>query len=160
EDGITWTQRVVGIASEFWCVRYTGEKFVATGNGGVVIVSTNGIDWTSLVLSKTPFLCGPAYGNGQFVVVGSQYNPALFEERAVIYTSADALTWAPSWISSTNSRLIRIAYGNARFVAVGGGYDIYPSPDVFTSTDGSNWTPHSSGSRVGLFEIVFGGGQF
>jgi hypothetical protein len=162
EDGILWTQRVVGPASEFYCVRYAGEKFVATGSGGVVAVSTNGIDWTSTVISNTPYLLylfGATHGNAQFVAVGMQYNPDPFEERAAIYTSADALSWSPTWISNTNSVPLEVAYGNGRFVAVGSGYPTYTSSDVFISRDGLNWTPHGSGNPD-LFGIVYGGGQF
>ena len=74
EDGVTWTQRVSGLTTSFSGVRYAGDRFIATGNAGVIALSTNGLNWSRQVLSNltTMYLESAAYGNGRYVVVGYQ----------------------------------------------------------------------------------------
>src|SRR5690242_12005527 len=51
-------------------------------------------------------------------------------------------------------RLTGVASGNNKFVAVGwGGW-------VVTSSDGTNWATHSSGTHAFLNGVAYGGGQF
>ncbi|MHB8519724.1 MAG: hypothetical protein ACYDH9_03095 [Limisphaerales bacterium] len=86
---------------------------------------------------------GIAYGNGQFVIVGS---------KGAVVTSPDGLAWTPQYSGTTNG-LAAVSYGNGQFVAVGG-------TNILTSADGLAWTPQYSGTTNGLNGIGSGGGEF
>ncbi len=87
-----------------------------------------------------------AYGDGQFVAVGS-----------AILTSPDGVTWTER-NSGTTDDLFAVAYGNGQFVAVGGS-GLGGSGTILTSPDGVAWTSHNPGTR-GLNAVGYGGGQF
>jgi hypothetical protein len=121
-------------------------RFVAVGERGSVVVSTNGADWALHRAKGQPLLSAVAYGNGVFVAVA----------RGVILSSVDGVTWAarinlrPSFIEFTT-----VQFGNGRFVAAGGN-------KIFTSTDGVNWAPAIFPTHRApvLRAIAFGNGLF
>jgi hypothetical protein len=109
-------------------------------------------DWT--LRAKSPVsLSAIAYGNGQFVAVGS---------AGAILTSADGADWV-SRESGTQRNLAGIAYGGGQFVAVGaalrgtGEFDGF----VLTSTAGVNWV-ESLGDLTDyqVQGITYGNGKF
>src|SRR5262245_31447007 len=81
--------------------------------------------WTRRNPVPLPTLSRSAYGNGQFVAVGSY---------GTIMTSIDGLSWGVRQ-SGTSKHLNGIAFGNGQFVAVG-------RDAILTSTDGVNWIQH------------------
>jgi hypothetical protein len=121
-------------------------RFVAVGERGSVVVSTNGADWALHRVKGQPRLTGVAHGNGVFVAVA----------QGVILSSIDGETWAarvnrgPSW---TGFGIVQ--FGNGRFVAAGG-------TKVFTSTDGVNWATATLPTHHApiLRAIAFGNGMF
>ena len=157
-DGVTWTQRVTGLTSSFSGIRYVGEKFIATGNGGVIAVSTNGMNWAGVVLSNftSAYLKSAAYGNGRFVAVGYQYVNGA--NGPVILSSTNTTNWN-FWSTNTNLRLADVAYGNGRFVAVGSGTSGGTNQGVLTSTDGLEWTAQDAGLGQ-ISGIAYGNDQF
>ena len=122
-------------------------RFVAVGATGEILSSTNGMDWVRTMSTATGNFEDIAYGNGLFVVVGSNQ----------ILSSSDGLLWTSRWHPAI--RLFSIAAGNGKFVASG------TYGEVYTSTDAINWTRvdlrvgMSSGQhRVSLWKWPFPGG--
>jgi hypothetical protein len=103
-------------------------------------------------------LSGIAYGNGQFVAVGSSGN---------IVTSADGANWVLRQ-PPTHDLISGIAYGNGLFVAVGSkvapelngaGQPVIIGGAILTSTDGVTWVQSQSVSPR-LSGVAYGNGQF
>ena len=82
--------------------------FVAVGDNGTIITSSDGTTWTSRTSGTTEKLRGGAYGKSTLVVVG---------RSGTILTSSDGSTWT-SRTSGTSNKLKGITYGNSTFVAV------------------------------------------
>jgi photosystem II stability/assembly factor-like uncharacterized protein len=119
-------------------------SFVAVGDAGTIVTSTDGITWTSRNSGTTNSLSGVAYGNGSFVTVG---------DAGTIVTSTDGITWTSRNSGTTNS-LSGVAYGNGSFVAVG------DAGTIVTSTDGITWTSRNSGTTNSLSGVAYGNGSF
>jgi hypothetical protein len=138
-------------------IAYGNDRFVAVGDGGTVLASSNALDWSVRRSGTTNRLSGVAYGDGQFVAVG---------EVGTILTSADGETWTPR-LSGTTNYFSGIAYGNGQFVAVGWTYDMVsggPLDTILSSVDGVDWVPRESTLDVTTFDVLngvtYGNGQF
>jgi hypothetical protein len=146
-------------------IAYGGGKFVAGGDGGKIAYSTDGVTWTPVVnaingsnysiIGSNYSIRGIAYGDGKFVVVGSQGT----NSGRVAY-STDGATWTvvPSGIGLIVS-IDGIAYGGGKFVA--GGY----SGKMAYSADGVTWTVVQNAnttfpSNNPIYGIAYGGGKF
>ncbi len=127
-------------------VTHGNGRFVAVGERGAVVVSTNGADWTLHRVKGQPTLTSVAYGNGVFVGVA----------HSVILSSTDGETWTAHINRGPSSLEFKtVHFGNGRFVAAGG-------TKVLTSTDGVNWSPAILPTHEQpLFRaIAFGNGMF
>jgi hypothetical protein len=100
-----------------------GGIYVAVGEDGFIMRSTDGTSWTNVSSGFEDDLSDVAYGNGVFVAVGGN----------TVLVSSDGLTWneypPPAGFYSYS-----IAFGDGMFVAL----DSSPN-SVFTSPDGINW---------------------
>ena len=107
-------------------------RAAAYGGAGYISTSTDGINWTTPKSVGTAEWNGIAYGNGNFIIVGS---------NGSIARSSDGITWYNSTPSS--GAVGSITYGNGKFVAIGYG------GKVISSTSGTSWTTTSvSGSAT------------
>jgi hypothetical protein len=86
-----------------------------------------------------------AFGNGVFVsVVGGSS-----------YTSSDGTTWTEHPVDNSASINLKcVAFGAGLFIAGG------DSGVIYTSPDGVNWTPRSSGISESLIGFAFGNNTF
>ena len=97
---------------------YGGGKFVAGGDAGRMAYSLNGITWTSLNTSWTPYtdfgIYTIAYGGGKFVYGATSGKMGY---------SSDGEAWTAVSNSrfGSNNNVRAIAYGGGRFVIVGYG---------------------------------------
>ena len=82
-------------------VSYGDSIFVAVGESGAILTSSDGTAWTSRASGTNHSLCDAAYGNGTFVVVG---------DGGTVLTSPDGITWT-SRISGTDDTLSGVAFG-------------------------------------------------
>ena len=123
-DGKSWTAATVPATLELRDVVSGGGVFVAVGDDGAILRSTDGgATWTRQVAPGNALLAAVAYGNGGFVAVGDD----------AVYTSADGVTWSnrsagsglESWQSFND-----VIFHNGRFIA-GGWYS-----GIKVSTDG------------------------
>ncbi|MDF2645530.1 MAG: ancA 1 [Paenibacillus sp.] len=109
-----WVNRTpVGVSVPLNNVGYFNNKYVAVGNNGTIVTSTDGVVWTTLSTDSTgttQHLRAIAYGEGAFAVVG---------DNGTILTSTDAEHWTVEGNTGTAGHLRSIVYGNQKFVAVG-----------------------------------------
>ena len=106
-DGIVWSQRL--------------GTFVAVGDGGAIVTSTDGVNW-ALQSSPTTFnLFGIAAGDGGLIAVG---------DGGTILVSTDGVNWAQR-DSGTDATLYGVAIGRAgAVVAVGASGAVLVSIDA------------------------------
>ena len=122
---------------------FGGGTFVAVGDSGIALTSSNALAWTSASTGITNSLFGVANGNGIFVAVGS---------AGIILTSADGVNWAPQ-SSGTIKQLTAVAWTPVGFVAVGRGATILASPD------GTNWAAQTAATSADFIGVGSGFGQ-
>jgi hypothetical protein len=128
--------------------------YVAVGNLGIILSSTNSTSWTVRVpsVSTQKNLWGVAYGAAAgftgFVAVG---------DSKAVSTSIDGVDWNPV-ISPTGiiGNLKAIAFGNGLFVAVGDGGRIFTSPNATV------WSQRATtlSTDVTLLSIIYAQGRF
>jgi len=140
-DGATWTSRAIGVAA--WeVVHYANSMFVATGGGGAMAYSADGINWTNVVPISADNFAAISYGSGKWVVLANN----------TCYTSPDAINWTERTIP--NGSWMDVTYGNGVFVAVGdGGVCAY-------SYDGIDWVSNNFSAGGANLAIDFNGHVF
>jgi hypothetical protein len=128
------------------------------------IISANGDsldNWTpanvDTSLSGGPYgsvLRSVAFGNGRWVAVG-QYASS---DNASIQTSEDGINWALRTTGDFSIfDLFDVTYANGVFVAVG--WDAYFGRNIYSSTNGINWTPHTT-TPATFYAVTYGKGRF
>jgi hypothetical protein len=124
---------------------FTGDKFVAVGNAGVVLTSQDGLNWISTQAKGVNLatLVASAYGNGKYVSVGTF-------SRAY---SSDTVTWTVSSPPTGTISWRGVAFGNGVFVAVNSDF---PS-SAGVSSNGMTWIDKSAPLMNG---IAFGTNLF
>jgi hypothetical protein len=132
---------------DLYAVGYNGQLYVAVGDSGTIILSSDGTDWST----PTNYLASPntlraiTYGNGIFVGVG---------DGAWVVTSSDGENWTSTSSGATVEDLHGVAFGDGKFAAVG------DNGVIITSTDGINWTVSNSGVTDSLLAITYANGLF
>lgn len=117
-------------------------------------------NWTTSQIVTNPpgfmgmQLLGITYGNGKYVAVG-QY---LEDDDGVIETSNDGLNWTMQTTRDYSILdLYDVIYGAGIFVAVG--WDYYGGNNIYSSTNGINWTPHAT-QISNIHGVTYGEGTF
>jgi hypothetical protein len=140
--GITWTQRLGGIANNLNTVAYNGTNlYVAAGGNGLLYSSPDGITWTSRTSGfSSDTINRVAYGNGLWVAVG---------DAGKITTSTDGTTWTSRTSNMGVNDIYDVVYANSVWVAVGLGGGTTNTGGLVYSTDGLTWTRKSQSLSVG-----------
>jgi hypothetical protein len=144
-----------------YSVTYGGSLFVAVGNSGMILTSSDANVWTIKNSWTSDPLTSVTSGNIQFVAVGV-HNIAGYPDGE-IFTSPNASTWTKNNVP--NSLYIQmyfysVIYGKGQFVIVGGYGDV-PSGVVLTSPDAETWTVNFPASYQSyLYSIAYGTSQF
>jgi hypothetical protein len=124
---------------------YSGDSFVAVGDGGTILQSSDGARWVPTLSGQLGVdFYGLAYGAGNLVAVGS---------RGTVLTSSNGL----NWVTATNvgeATLWNVTYGSGQFVTVG------TEGVILTSTNGYEWSAQDSGSTSILRGLAHGKGFF
>jgi hypothetical protein len=124
-------------------VAYGNGRFVAVGQDGTILVSSDGVTWTNRSVDWNNLLA-VTFGNGLFVAVG--YFGGLL-------TSPDGEHWTKPMVPNPYPRdLLDVTFGNGRFVAVGAG--------VVWSADGVHWQEWVDGRSYYLSTVGYGNGKF
>ena len=139
-----WTYTTLPTNESWEGIVYGDGKYVAVGNNGHTLYSTDGINWTAVTIA----------GNFSTVVFGNQKFVAMKDNK--LYYSTDGT----SWTESLSTGVRGLCFGNGIFVSVVGNKS-------YTSSDGVNWTentiiPYPDSSDVWNFwsYIGFGNGKF
>jgi hypothetical protein len=163
-NGLDWTNAVVEVDGDLDAVAFGNGLFVTTGEimapihfttnvyfypqqtVAVVLVSSNGVNWTVGRAPDDSLLPDITFGNGVFVAASSTY-PGPFT-----YTSTDGLRWTPHKIG--NASAYRVTWGAGKFVAISG-------VSFFYSPDGANWIlTTNSPFGGGISALTYANGEF
>lgn len=162
---------------------YAGGHYVAIGNVGTVLTSTDGQQWSAARTNTRNSFNGITYAGGQFRVLGN---------GGMVYSSPDGLVW-DSVQTPTTLALTSLAYGKGLYVASGRQGQMASSKDfrtwtlipasiydniqailfhddqfllvgqngaIFTSPDAITWTRRSSGTTHDLNSLVHDGSHY
>ncbi|MCS5644074.1 MAG: hypothetical protein NZ807_12550, partial [Dehalococcoidia bacterium] len=153
--GTSWSSQDPGVSNAYLNVEgikgiaYGNDTFVAVGEYGVILTSSDGSTWTSLgvMTSNQSSLNGISFGNNTFVAVG---------ESGSILTSTNGTSWEDNTNQDvTSGGIYGVTYGNGIFVAVG----YYGS--TLTSSDGTSWESRPQYlTQYGLRGVAYGNGIF
>jgi hypothetical protein len=124
-------------------VMWTGDQLVAVGDGGAILASPDGLDWSAGNSGSAIPLSSVAWMGSRGVAVGTGYaydaGGKMEYGHGDILTSADGRDWMAG-NSGAASPLLSVTWAGTRFVAVG------LNGAVGTSSDGITWTPGTSAS--------------
>lgn len=147
-DGRSWTAADDGGSfPRMSSVAYGDGVFVAAGSFGEVLRSVGGGSWQLLRTSVPVELTGIAHGAGRFVAVSIQGH---------LITSTDGLTWTE--VRADMGRMLGITYGANGFVAVGGWGT--GSGFIWSSPNGTDWTPRSGDATPSLIAVGYASGRY
>lgn len=132
----------------FNSVKYINSKWVAVGNSGSVIQSSDGkTGWAGQSVSLSSLkIFDVTWGNSVYIIVGA---------GGKIYTFTSTWTSKSEKTSGTSNDLLGIVYdGSTQFVAVG------ESGTILYSSAGSTWTAATSGVTVNLNAVCYGSSMY
>ncbi len=127
-DGTSWSLAQT-VTRQIESLTYADGQYVAVGDDGTMLTSSDGSSWQSLPALTARRLLGVAHGAGRFVAAGA---------RGTMLTSTDGYVWS-AISSGTPDRLETVDYSGGRFVAVG------ENGTIITSNNGLDWTTQSLG---------------
>ena len=139
-------------------VTYGNSTYVAVGQSGKILTSSDGTSWTSRTSGTTSSPIGITYGNSKFLTLtGTMDNGTA--NTATVLTSANGTSWAStsatcSSCGTDNVSINDVTYGNSTYVAVG------QSGRILTSSNGTSWDNRSSGTTSNLIGITYGNSKF
>ena len=125
------------------CITYGNNKYVIGCNGGYILNSTDGINWTEISLNKNPSSnISLTYANGIFCGVIDSSNIGIY--------SSDGITWNETNIGTTSKYWSCVTYGNKLFVACANG-----TGGLAYSSDGINWVISDYNPSGTLSRMIF-----
>lgn len=119
-------------------------RFVAVGNGGAIVTSTDGLDWQDVASGITQNLSAVTHAAGRWVAVGA---------GGITLTSTNGLDWT-SATANTANLLRAVGHDGTAFFAVGDGGVIR------RSIDGQTWTTVTSGVTTALYSFAYGANRY
>lgn len=130
-DGVSWNETILsGSYAQPTAITYGNGTYVIVGYGGLLLTSPDGANWTNRSFTTGQAMTGVTYAGGKFVAVAN---------NGQILTAADATgQWTATSVSVNGFNAI--GYGGGLFLAVGS----VSGAQVYTSTDGANWTNATS----------------
>lgn len=124
-------------------IAYGGGKYVAVGDNGTAVSSSDLVLWTQSATGTTNHLEAVIFDGTRFLAVGN---------NGAVLTSDNGASWAVQSSGITN-QLRSVTYGSGRYVAVGS----YGT--TLSSTNGTNWYKHTS--DFNHFDgVAYGGSLF
>ena len=139
-DGRTWARRTSGTTNWLVAVTFGNGRYLAVGDNGTILTSTNAIVWTPVSSTGTTArLNNVLFAQNKFVAVG---------EGGAIVVSTDGTTWNPVTSNAGTAWLRGLAYGPGNWIATG------QSGTITTSLDGITWTKRGGSAGQADFEAV------
>lgn len=187
DSDYVWVERSESLRPWLWDVSRIGSTFVAVGNYGSIMTSTDGIQWTVEVVpdeAKDTVLLGVGGRENAFIAAGS---------AGTLLMSTNAVVWATASVPAVTNDLQGVTFWNGQFFVTGGGGKVISSPDglswtvraelgsmflsgiagssdrlvvcgqqgaIFTSVDGNSWVRVQSGTTNWLYRVRFIGGMW
>lgn len=139
-----WRRGQAATAVDLRGVAWTGRLFVAVGDEGTVVVSSDGLRWRPAQSAMPCALLGVARGARRLVAVGG---------HGMIRISDDGQRWR-SMSRPTNEDLYAVVHGRGGFVAVG------THGVVLRSTDGQRWRRDRHATSLNLHAITWTGREY
>ncbi len=133
-----WEKQYPPENKEFYDVLYNKGMFYAVGSKGIIINSTDGINWKTIKKGEKG-LIGITYGKGKYVAVG---------EGGTIQISTDGKNWQKIE-SGISKSLMDVTYANGTFVAVG------ENGNILYSSDGIIWKKALSIPQETFFGVKY-----
>jgi hypothetical protein len=164
EDGFNWSINTEHIdlpesliSWGLYGIAGSSQEIIAAGFGvtgtdqvkGLILRSTNGVDWTSQLVSHTDpinVLLNVSYCNGYFFITG---------DYGRIYKSTNGIQWSKVHEEGIGY-LSNVVFGKGKYIVVS------EQPGmILTSTDGDSWShvPYSDAS-ANLLSVEYAQGQF
>src|ERR1700722_6127616 len=85
-----WTWRFpMATGQNMYAVTYGNGQFVAVGDNGLIVTSTDGYNWTIQNPGNASALVGVAYADGEYAAVGG--NTILISSNAVTWTQMPSM---------------------------------------------------------------------
>jgi hypothetical protein len=154
---LTWTQRSAGLTTEnISTVAYVNNRFIAGSSSGVLLVSADGVTWSSLsgLKSRNVNVRGITYTGSRYVVLGSRYDSTDKHWYDVVFSSADGMNWRDDSPSATLTGIKSIAFGSGRLVVVGA------KGKIMQSADGITWAEVATGTTMDFNDVKYAAGRF
>lgn len=148
-DGISWAELTLptivtlpGDVVSLYGVTYTGSQYVAIGNAGVILTSTDGYNWQNNSLDYTTYINLMIFNvanNGSRYVAAGQYGAML--------TSTNGVDWSII-TPPVSGHFHDVKYANGLFMVVGQTTSGSTLPILLTSVDGVNWQSKTISNRT------------
>jgi len=148
---VVHVETVVAQSRRLSGLTYALGRFVAVGEQGTILTSTDGQTWTARNSGSAENLNGVAGGAAGYLAVGS---------RGAMLASANGVDWTARSYSPVGKGDLQVAaYGHQTFVAVSRNYPLSTST-LFRSVDGVTWTPASNSIPNYVNSIAYANGLF
>jgi hypothetical protein len=146
--GASWSSRTNTIKGDLHGVASnTTGRFVAVGDGGLATTTTDGINWSPLVLGVNNNMNDIACNAGTWIAVG---------DGGTILRSTDGQAWSPRSAPNGAANINAVAFGSGRWLAVGSLGNV---GCVFVSDDdGVSWSTvtENPGARPN-YSVIYAG---
>ncbi|GAB3508573.1 hypothetical protein GCM10027442_15000 [Emticicia fontis] len=151
DDGNNWTKVIdsdIPATSTFKGVAYGNGIFVLVGDDGLILSSTDGLDWTQRTSGVTANFNKLIFVESKFYAVGAS---------RTLVSSSDGINWSQVSfnVGSASDDLGSITFGNSLFVigtrGSNGGSNVYKSS---TATSGS-WTSQTVSASLSINRIQY-----
>lgn len=123
-DGVTWTGVNTAVASSLKDVTFGDGVFIAvgillSGTNSIVLRSTDGINWSSVVLSGGGIgnITKVIFGNGVFIILSANQGPFISYDLGLTWSAVSSVI-----NFSSSATPIYGVYGNNKFVSPGSTY--------------------------------------
>lgn len=128
----------------FMDTMYENDRYYCVGGNGLLISSTDAVQWHMEDSTVGVNLNSITSGNGILVAVG---------DEGCVITSTDGIHW---WrrISGSREPLRGVEFGNGKFIAVG------MAGTILSSADGIHWNSDSGATLESWNGIAFGNSRF
>lgn len=135
----TMNTRFSGTAAPLRGAAFGAGVYVAVGDGGTILSSTDTITWIPRISRTTNRLNAVRFGASGFVAVGE----GALGSQSTILNSSDGVHWVTCTSPVTNA-LNAVCHLSGRYVAVGN------AGIIVTSTNGLDWASISTGAPYNL----------
>jgi hypothetical protein len=115
DDGAKWTiqEYSTNLSVIYFRVIFGRDKFIAVGNKGNIIYSTDLIKWTNIIVQANTNWWDIKFINDKFIIVGE----SITLTSPNIMTSSDGINWIAN--DSNDKTLFGVTYGNNKYITVG-----------------------------------------